>query len=101
MASWHVETLSGADQLPCWRDANQNGYIDPTKVPPHHGHRHPLPQWRQGKSRHVHRLPTMRRKPRQQFISQVGADTTFLYTLVDTNAPFHIRTNGSCCLDRR
>ncbi|MHB2018029.1 MAG: hypothetical protein ACYCW6_13845, partial [Candidatus Xenobia bacterium] len=88
MASWHVETLQGADEIPCWRDQNKNGYIDPTEKA------HPTTATRilfhNGvKQDHGTSIgcQTMRPDIQQHFIQQVGADTTFQYTLVDANLP--------------
>lgn len=88
MPSWHILTLAGDGHIPCWRDANKNGYIDPIEK------KHPTTATAilfhngvfadHGSSIGCQVMPP---NIHQEFIQKVGQNTTFLYTLVDANQP--------------
>jgi hypothetical protein len=88
MPSWHVIGTDGSGNIPCWRDANMNGYIDPSeKAAPtvatailfHTGvfEDHGSSIGCQVMAPEVH----------QEFIQLIGETSDFHYTLVDANTP--------------
>jgi len=88
MPSWHVETLSGSGEIPCWRDANKNGYIDPaekqsptvaTAILFHTG----------VNTDHGSSIgcQVMRPDVYKDFVQDVGEQNELYYTLVDANRP--------------
>ena len=89
MPAWLVTTPSGRESVPCWRDADGSGYIEPsekngrlvaTDILFHNGRYDDY-----GSSIGCQVLP-----PRlmESFIQEIGAESSFDYLLVDANREF-------------
>ena len=89
MPAWLLTTTSGRESVPCWRDADGSGYIEnnekkgrlvATDILFHNGRYDDY-----GSSIGCQVLP-----PRlmEQFIREIGADSSFDYLLVDANQEF-------------
>ncbi|CAN0311060.1 unnamed protein product, partial [Phaeothamnion confervicola] len=90
MPSWHITTQSGDDHVPAWRDVNKDGYISGQEKAQAEkaGTTATAILFHNGKfADHGSSIGCQVMPPEvmQSFISLVGVDKSFNYTLVDAN----------------